>query len=287
MNKFNIHRFGHLLRADIITNRKQHISAFLSVFSLSLLLLFFSYYKPSLYGWEIVAPSRELAADILSSRANRFFMMMFPLFMTYNLSMTFSHLLTKQQRISYILLLASPLEKFLSRLLQHTVLFTLYILAGICLADLIRMAVFPLFGHAFPSALPQFFRSLSEFFVHPFVHMNGPSHTEFWGTVLLFLLALSSYLIYLVGSAFFRRRAFGYTLLAQMGLFFILAFTFFGRGHLLFSLGLFDVQTMFDLLPLFCLLALLFCAGCLWWSYRHIATLPVISRRGLFKIRKK
>ncbi|GAY30458.1 hypothetical protein, partial [Prevotella sp. MGM2] len=123
MNKFNIHRFGHLLRADIITNRKQHISAFLSVFSLSLLLLFFSYYKPSLYGWEIVAPSRELAADILSSRANRFFMMMFPLFMTYNLSMTFSHLLTKQQRISYIMLPASPLEKFLSRLLQHTVLF--------------------------------------------------------------------------------------------------------------------------------------------------------------------
>ena len=112
MNKFNIHRFGHLLRADIITNRKQHISAFLSVFSLSLLLLFFSYYKPSLYGWEIVAPSRELAADILSSRANRFFMMMFPLFMTYNLSMTFSHLLTKQQRISYIMLPASPLENF-------------------------------------------------------------------------------------------------------------------------------------------------------------------------------
>lgn len=294
MSSFNMTRFGHVLKADFATRRRLHLGVLLASLVGGLGICIFNYIKPSFMGPNIYMPGtgyetlRQLTAERLADSTSNAFMAVFMLSLGYLLSLTFAGLRTRRERIAFAMLPASGAEKCLVRLLMHMLLFPLYVLAGLCLADLVRTALFPLFGHSYCSALPVFFHKIAASFHLGFneVFTDSTGFDDFIGYAGIILFLLSGYFSYLFGSALFRRRAFLFVMLIQVAVLLIVGLSvgnlteYLMRNDVISSLTLYRVLFVTG-----DVVFLAYLVGGFAWSYRHVTRLPVVSRR-LFSLRK-
>ncbi|MBQ2950323.1 MAG: hypothetical protein IJE12_04660 [Prevotella sp.] len=115
-----------------------------------------------------------------------------------------SNMKTKQQRIAFLSLPSSNLEKFLSRFLWCTVGFFLFFCVAMVIADLLR-AVFCLsvHGNACGSILVYHFKMLG---MASFNDPNGNFEMEIvYAVIMVTSVALYSHSVYLLGGVFFRK----------------------------------------------------------------------------------
>lgn len=294
MQNFNMKRFGRLLRADFSLRRKTHLGVFLTAFGLAIGASLWVYLKPGMAGMpysgevspEVLEEAYENFSEVLAGRIAASFMTILVIFSAYNLSTAFAALRSRQERVAWLMLPASGLEKYLVRLLVHTVVFALYVLAAICLADCTRYVLFPLLGHSYSSALPAFF-----------------SHLRFWPEVgvgtalrsaddwLLFIsgsvFLLSVYFSYFFGSALLRRRAFAFVTLAGIALLLLFSWGFVHVLSLFREVGDMSHDEIFRIMALVIIvLGSIYLVAGFVWSYRHMRSLPVISRRLRFPFLK-
>ena len=137
----------------------------------------------------------------------------------------FNNMNTKEQRITFKMLPATDLEKFVVRAIYVTVVWWITAFVAFCLADLFRMLVCLVSGtEIVGSAVPDFLGMLFSDDNHT-VNINGES--EIFSSVAVVAAANAwgfwVHSLYVLGGAFFRRRQFVLTTLvhAVIGLVFM------------------------------------------------------------------
>ncbi len=212
MKDFSIQRFGALLRYDFVQNMRAYISMMLGLF-LAHFFAQLSVYYFSLNGWTMLLPAKE---EGVLSDAYACFWMVTLVAMFIGLSYTFANLKTKPKRIAYLMLPASNLEKFLSRVLIFTVGVGVVNVLTFLVADAARMvallAMPAHMGMSFGEIVKMLFEDASVLFSTPNRNPEGV-----W--VVLFSLAsfINTYLVFLLGSALFRKFAFFKTASIMVG----------------------------------------------------------------------
>lgn len=116
MKQFDIHRFGWVLRTDLIQNRKFYLSMLLGGLIAMVCGQLGPVYVLIKMGHAESIDIERHASDLLFT-----FLVVYFIFTTYSVANTFRCLSTKEERINYFMLPASNLEKYLSRILIHVV----------------------------------------------------------------------------------------------------------------------------------------------------------------------
>lgn len=129
----------------------------------------------------------------------------------------FSNMKTKEQRITFKMLPATDLEKFVVRALYATVVWWLMAFVAFCLADLFRMLVSLIAGVSIKgSAVPLF---LSMIFDNTNVSINSLNTNDVAFATAIFVMANAwafwAHSLYILGGTLFRRRQFVLTTLAH------------------------------------------------------------------------
>lgn len=281
MKNFEFKRFGRVLSRDIQENRTKNLRAFFSLYVANLAIIGFNFYTPSRYG--LPDMDKALGESLLLGKTNGVITMFFFFLFYFVLSQTFSNFRTKQLRISNLMLPATNLEKYLSRVVQSTFVYAVAFCVAFVLADLTRMMLFPLWGHSFGSLVPNMWQGVCDLFSYWCYADFGRSlggTTVGWFVVFGIAFYLWSFSCYLLGGAFFRKRAFLYTILLLVGSGILLGLAVdFGRN----TLGIHFVIVKGTAMPLLaCLFGVLTCLN-VWLSYRLFKRMQVIPRKILRK----
>ncbi len=129
----------------------------------------------------------------------------------------FSNMKTKEQRITFKMLPATDLEKFVVRALYATVVWWLMAFVAFCLADLFRMLVSLVAGVSIKgSAVPLFFSMIS---ANTDVNINTLNSGDVAFAAAIYTMANAwafwAHSLYILGGTLFRRRQFVLTTLAH------------------------------------------------------------------------
>lgn len=229
MNNFNIRSFCRTAGWTALTTRKEIITnsgSMLFAFLVPLIIhTVSSYGRPGYY-----------VANSLTSALQMCFVLYF-IFTTIGGCWIFSNMKTKEQRITFKMLPASDLEKFLVRFLYVTVVWSLMGFAAFCLADLLRILISLIAGADWVKCIIPDFPGI--------LFSSTGEHAGSKWNISLDMTALSAMVIawgfwvhsfYLLGGAFFRRRQFMLSSCAMLLLLILFSFTLskleiFSIGH--------------------------------------------------------
>lgn len=209
MKNFDIHRFGYLLKLDLSRNKRTYIQSFLGMFLGFLFVGFVSFY-PFMKG-VYYNPNNNQLLNSVSSYYGMSVMFEFFLSLLF-MSHSFVFLKERNRRISYLLLPATQLEKFLARLCLVPFGLLLLSVGSFFTAYMVVSAVYSItqgmpFGEMFVLLWQQISRPF-EFWMH-LVFNNG---TFSWSGFLDMLSSFSMFLfllsLYLFASLVFRVQPF-------------------------------------------------------------------------------
>lgn len=219
MKNFNLQRFGRVVRRDVLGNYRQNLRLLAGSYICNLILEVVVYVKPSRVGLPDLPFGEAILTERIIGMATGFLFLVF----IAGTASTFTNLSSKQKRIAELTLPATNAERFWARLLHSLVLWPAAFCVSFVFADLTRMLVFPVLGHAFPTTIPEFMTKLGHFFTDSWQLLAGGGdgaplnfHSPYdgiWSFFLLwgFIVALHSF--YLLGGVLFRRRPVIYTTL--------------------------------------------------------------------------
>lgn len=274
MNNFQLRRFGLVLRRDLTENRKLYLQYLAAMFLACLAVVCCNLYSPCQFGFSPSLESRIL------HRIGRTVLTVYLFSLFPGIADAFHCLRTKQQRISYLMLPASPLEKFVSRLLIFTVLLTAGFAVAAVLADFARMLLFAPFPFhvgfsltSVPGILADVFHDIT----HPFSIIND-TWESLTSTLLVCGLFLWHHSLFLLGSSLFRKRPFVLTILAEIVCGCLLAYALSFLPAWDFNLSLRAELALIDGIAT---LALLLAAFNYRMAYRNFRRCPVISGKWL------
>lgn len=277
MKNFELKRFGRVLRRDILENRKKTLRSFAALYLANFAVIGSLMYTPTRHGLSCPPLYEPFAEQMLLKNVASAVMSLFGVLTFCAISQTFANLRTKQLRIANLMLPATNLEKFLSRLLQSTAGYVAAFFVAFVLADLTRMLLFPLLGHSFGSVVACLVAGLYDN-VCWMLSADGFRSSDL-GVVRMFWVGMSFSLwsasFFLLGSAVFRRRAFLYTLLACFALLvvFVLGIDLvIGQMRYAFKVSPSNVSYVAGLLTA------LACFN-VWLSYRLFCRIQVIPRK--------
>ena len=189
-NSFNFSRIVLLLKRELVENRKYNLNIILAM-ALAFLL-------PYLYNMKMHnAPWFGSSDGSLESYINGYtvgFMMVVSTLMDFFASQIMRNIRTKEQRLSYLMLPATSLEKFVSRALYVTLGIFVMILLASSLSEIIHYALIPFFD------LPDNLKVC----IWPRVWMNLFSDIN--PTILLHVVFTHS--LYILGGSCFKKHAF-------------------------------------------------------------------------------
>ena len=237
-NTFSFSRFGMVLKRDLVENRKRYIGVFFVMF-----IPFLAYQLQDMQ--DIIELSlirtyeqgdymASLATDLIPC----FYGILSLALMCAASDMTCVPMGSKQHATNYMMMPATNLEKFLSRVLINTVMVIVMAYAALLCADLVRMLFVPFYEikEFYGLTLPKVFVSGSD----PFVEMYQGAGRD-WGTVegtqaivgftpargfiaasWLGVIILLIHSIFILGGCIWRKAAIIKTLALGMG------FIFFG-----------------------------------------------------------
>ncbi|MDE6354547.1 MAG: hypothetical protein K2L56_05790 [Prevotella sp.] len=208
---FDLKRFGLMVRWDLMTNWKSSVRIVLSM-ALGLLLM----YELNMMNTHNAAIPAQWQRRLLDMVVETNIAFVF--FMLAGAALIFVCMKTRQQRIAFIMLPASPAEKFLSRLLYATVGFFVMFFAASVIADVLRLVICLIVG-------PRMFSSvvltgMGELYDGITGLLTGWDDREsgllfytrditegLWDMATFVSMALFVHALYLLGGSLFRRHA--------------------------------------------------------------------------------
>lgn len=209
MKNFDINRFGSVLKWNALMTKKEILTNTASMTFAFVVLAVVQ-----------VMSSRNESDMVVADNFNSFTsfaLFVFLIICSIGGCWIFNNMKTKEQRITFKMLPATDLEKFVARALYATIVWWLMAFVAFCLADLFRMLVSLIAGiDIVKSAIPDFLNML----------FGGNDHniSIFGETDMTYVLPLTFaanawafwvHSLYILGGALFRRRQFVLTTLAH------------------------------------------------------------------------
>lgn len=209
MKNFDINRFGSVLKWNALMTKKEILTNTASMTFVFVVLAVVQ-----------VMSSRNESDMVVADNFNSFTsfaLFVFLIICSIGGCWIFNNMKTKEQRITFKMLPATDLEKFVARALYATVVWWLMGFIAFCLADLFRMLISLIAGiDIVKSAIPDFLNML----------FGGNDHniSIFGETDMTYVLPLTFaanawafwvHSLYILGGALFRRRQFVLTTLAH------------------------------------------------------------------------
>lgn len=209
MKNFDINRFGSVLKWNALMTKKEILTNTASMTFAFVVLAVVQ-----------VMSSRNESDMVVADNFNSFTsfaLFVFLIICSIGGCWIFNNMKTKEQRITFKMLPATDLEKFVARALYATIVWWLMAFVAFCLADLFRMLVSLIAGiDIVKSAVPDFLNML----------FGGNDHniSIFGETDMTYVLPLTFaanawafwvHSLYILGGALFRRRQFVLTTLAH------------------------------------------------------------------------
>lgn len=210
MEKFNMQRFGWLLRQTV-----HHQSKSLLMTALGCVLLHLGAQCGSFYPFSFTPSATPEATErVAMDQSSVFFLLASVFFMFWCISLCGYHLKDKPGRIAALMLPATVQEKYAAQLLIFTVGAFVANLLGIVVADLLRIVLFSLQPQAYGTALPALVDFCGRIWAQFWTDVTQGSLPEMRGLFMFLPLAkgFCLYAIFLLGAVVFRRRAFAITL---------------------------------------------------------------------------
>lgn len=273
MKNIDSKRLTNLLNWDIKTYKKEYTNMLLATFgTLTMAALVVSGYLTSFSGDFHV--NHILATEITP------FAIIFVMFAMLGVAgQAFQHIMTNQERIAYMMLPASNIEKFIVRVVLRTLIMFGLIIAAVVAADCFFGFLVWIRTGEFVSII-----AMSQFFSYT-LGVNNFGGVD-WLTNVMGVMLIWSFFV--LGSAFFRRRAVLKTFLCLFA--FVLVFSSLigiGVGYFLeWSRNLSqDISIEFLIEPslLFEIIGNIVCVLWLsfniWYSYRLFSRMQVINNR--------
>ena len=209
MKNFDMNRFGRTLKWSALMTKKEALTNLASMTFAFVVLAVVQ-----------VMSSRNVPDIVVENNLHNF--TSFALFVFLIICFIggcwiFSNMKTKEQRITFKMLPATDLEKFVVRALYATVVWWLMAFVAFCLADLFRMLVSLIAGVSITgSAVPLF---LSMIFANTNVSINSLNTNDVAFATAIFVMAHAwafwVHSLYILGGTLFRRRQFVQTTLAH------------------------------------------------------------------------
>lgn len=209
MKNFDINRFGSVLKWNALMTKKEILTNTASMTFAFVVLAVVQ-----------VMSSRNKSDMVVADNFNSFTsfaLFVFLIICSIGGCWIFSNMKTKEQRITFKMLPATDLEKFVVRALYATVVWWLMAFVAFCLADLFRMLVSLIAGVSITdSAVPLF---LSMIFANTNVSINSLNTNDVAFATAIFVMAHAWFFwvhsLYILGGTLFRRRQFVQTTLAH------------------------------------------------------------------------
>ena len=209
MKNFDMNRFGRTLRWSALMTKKEALTNLASMtFAFAVLAV-------------VQVMSSRNVPDIVAEHNfqsfTSFALFVFLIICSIGGCWIFSNMKTKEQRITFKMLPATDLEKFVARALYATIVWWLMAFVAFCLADLFRMLVSLVAGVSIKgSAVPLFF---SMIFANTNVSINSLNTNDVAFATAIFVMANAwafwAHSLYILGGTLFRRRQFVLTTLAH------------------------------------------------------------------------
>lgn len=209
MKNFDMNRFGRTLRWSALMTKKEALTNLASMtFAFAVLAV-------------VQVMSSRNVPDIVAEHNfqsfTSFALFVFLIICSIGGCWIFSNMKTKEQRITFKMLPATDLEKFVARALYATIVWWLMAFVAFCLADLFRMLVSLIAGVSITgSAVPLF---LSMIFANTDVNINTLNSGDVAFAAAIYTMANAwafwAHSLYILGGTLFRRRQFVLTTLAH------------------------------------------------------------------------
>ena len=228
MKNFNIHRFGLTLRQDLFSHKRLLMRTFGGMFAACFLILMIAFFE------DIVAPTQIMIDGSLQfdyanhDHAKAFMTVVIFVVFLQGASLIFSNLRTKEERIAFLALPATRLEKFLVRWIYGAVVYVALFCLALIAADLLRYAITPLIGPGRPPLVfPEFFAEIV-----PKINVDYVGGGDFnetyvrdvrpWILASLAMISVWLHSVYMLGSSLFRKYAWINTTIAGIVIFLVL-----------------------------------------------------------------
>lgn len=282
-NNFNFERFGLVFKRDVIENWRKDLRTYIGMFLGFFLTMLIFHPENVIFSHVETGERSELTTAFMVPLA-----LVAVLYVFLGLSGMFSNLSHKQSRISFFMLPASNLEKYLVRLLRSSILTWIVIFICLVLADLASWAIHFAFGANPSLLLPRFFPALQEFRVF-YVAIANQAIDANTPVVLFYINHITSALAwmgtYILGAAVFRKQpfiltslcVFAVTTMMTLGMFFVGAH-FFTEEQL--KNGILNMERNMTFYFYFTLIFnTLWTVFCFWITYRMFKNANVIAQR--------
>ena len=280
-SKFNGQRFLNTLKLDIATNWRRFSKIFFGALACFLCTFLISTF----------AQRGSISQDNFSDGIFAMCLMSYFItasFMAISGVYIFNNMKTKQDRISFLVLPASNLEKFLSRYLMATVGMLITILAALLVADLVRMAFGLFLGITFFDSVFLKFFGFGWITTYHTIFLEIPAK-DIVSLVWIFFAAISTIVAchaeFMLGGSLFRKNPLLLTIISLFVINSLLASiipdTFFvsmlfGLNHYPDSLALFHASHLLWIIIVPNIVVTLLCY---WGSYKLFCRSQVISNK--------
>lgn len=285
MNKtFDLHRFGMVLRWDLLTNWKSY---FYSIAGLAIGIIMLSI--PMLYNFphsHYIVEGGDLS-NYYEVRMTGFLAAIFILFFFISACNIFSNMKTKLQRENFMMLPANNLEKYAARFLMASVGSILMMLIATLIGDFVQF-VFSFFMtpgyHAsiIGSSLSQIYKAATNAGDNPISILAGQCKIE--AALLGWSFLIMIYSFTLLGGTFFRKQPIILTAVSGIIIFMIIGYC----GSKLEEWGAFDFYTHLNydnpgtslcVAIFWSVVFLALAAVSLWASYKLFTRMQVICNK--------
>lgn len=281
MKNFDIQRFTLLMKHEITEHSRSYLRFILGAFAAFFIVNFLLSYETALFNLDMNID--DIAGPTLHSISGTS-MVIAVVLMIVSTSSIYSNMNTKQERIRFLMLPATNLEKYLCRWLQFSIVGTIIIVGSYCAADLCCWMVRSILGHGLGLSMTYFF---SDFYHGLFFHRvwrDGLiAYYEFNPSeCIIFFTLLSTYHL---GGALFRRVPYIFTTLAIIGG--GIALTIIGTTITAILLNQWNIPSALDwiesnefVLPIILyVLPIVWIILCHWLSYRMLTRANVITHK--------
>ena len=219
-NCFSFARIGMVMKRDFMENWKRNLYVFLGIFIAFLAVYLFNM---SAYNELWTETYKEVSQYVNPHTASFAFITSFSLF--YFVTEMMRNMRTKENRLSYLMLPASMLEKFVSRALYVTVGTMLMVFVASLLAEAVHWVFMPFFDDipdkfricVWPEAWGNVWETINPFQKRVYYIVSEGTSPEVWQRVeksgfflimMVYWMALWWHSLYIIGGNYFGKYAF-------------------------------------------------------------------------------
>ena len=284
MNKtFDLHRFGMVLRWDLLTNWKSYFYSIAGL-AIGIIMLSISMLYSFPHSYFIVESSLDYYYEC---RMTGFLAAIFILFIFISACNIFSNMKTKLQRESFMMLPANNLEKYAARFLMMSIGSILMMMIATLIADFVQFVLSFFMTPGYHASIIG--SSLSQIYKAATDAGNNPISILAWqykidAAILGWSFLTMIYSFCLLGGTFFRKQPIILTAVSGIIIFMIIGYC----GSELEEWGAFDFfkhldydnpSTSLCMAIFWSVIFLALAAGSLWASYKLFTRMQVICNK--------